>query len=156
MESPFLTRNLCASVCRQCVRRRDRAENRAPGQQPAHPAAQKLPFRQNGDSDHLQKPLALQLPAGTSAQVRHRHSPSCARTLLPRSVPTLPSDFRGFCPFFKLFSSSLCPRWLKGNRTRAEDMCSTPAQQRGQPIRDSLALRSCKLPTKRSRKGSRH
>lgn len=53
LESPFLTRNLCASVCRQRVRRCDRAENRAPGQQPAHPAAQKLPFRQNGDSDHL-------------------------------------------------------------------------------------------------------
>lgn len=48
------------------------------------------------------------------------------------------------------------PRWLKGNRTRTEDTCSTPAQYRGQSIRDTPALRTCKLPTKRSRKGSRH
>uniref|UniRef100_A0A8B9I919 LRRNT domain-containing protein n=1 Tax=Anser brachyrhynchus TaxID=132585 RepID=A0A8B9I919_9AVES len=55
-----------------------------------------------------------------------------------------------------LCSSSSCPRWLKGNRTRTEDTCSTPAQYRGQSIRDTPALRACKLPTKRSRKGSRH
>uniref|UniRef100_A0A8B9SLD3 Chondroadherin n=1 Tax=Anas platyrhynchos TaxID=8839 RepID=A0A8B9SLD3_ANAPL len=47
-------------------------------------------------------------------------------------------------------------KWLKGNRTRTEDTCSTPAQYRGQSIRDTPALRACKLPTKRSRKGSRH
>ncbi|XP_040437722.1 chondroadherin [Falco naumanni] len=47
-------------------------------------------------------------------------------------------------------------KWLKGNRTRTEDTCSTPVQYRGQSIRDTPALRTCKLPTKRSKKGSRH
>lgn len=111
--STFLTRNLCASVCRQCVCWCDRAENRPRGEQPAHPTAPKLPFRQNGDADNLPKPLALQLPAGTSAQVRHRHtprSPGSARApklcqdtavTLGSSLPTLFSDVRGL-PLFQV------------------------------------------------------
>ncbi|NXU57731.1 CHAD protein, partial [Turnix velox] len=47
-------------------------------------------------------------------------------------------------------------KWLKGNRTRSDESCSSPAQYRGQSIRDTPALRSCKLPTKRSKKGTRH
>lgn len=171
-------------VCRQRVCWRDRSEDCSPGEQPAHPAAPQLPLRQAGDPDALQERLALQLPAGTSAQVRHRSPPP---SLTPRGLPGAPRAVSGRRGLLKaasspaalpglprvcvwceqrprcavplvssLCSSSSCPRWLKGNRTRTEDTCSTPAQYRGQSIRDTPALRACKLPTKRSRKGSRH
>lgn len=95
-------------------------------------------------------------------------TPRCGLPCVPRAVSApcchtqqLSPHPALSCPWFVPFSSSsrpcsLCHRWLKGNRTRAEDTCSTPAQHRGQPIRDTPALRTCKLPTKRSRKGSRH
>lgn len=181
----FLTVNLCALVCRQRVRRCDRAEDRSPGEQPAHPAAPQLPLRQNGDADALPKRLALQLPASTSAQVRHHVPlpsppfPGVSSDVPPRAMPgkrrvpkaahvlssSLPSPLHSWCqrcpwwfaPFLSSPSSfSPRPRWLKGNRTRTDETCSTPAQYRGQSIRDTPALRTCKLPTKRSKKGSRH
>lgn len=62
-------------VCRQRVCWCDRSEDSSPREQPAHPAAPQLPLRQAGDPDALQERLALHLPAGTSAQVRHRSPP---------------------------------------------------------------------------------
>lgn len=184
--SALLSVNLCL-VCRQRVCWCDRSEDRSRREQPAHPAAPQLPLRQAGDPDTLQERLALQLPAGTSAQVRHHSrlpSPTssgsvspgsprlcqaggdCRRLLpaCPAALPSLPRvcarcaqrSWRAVPLVSSPCSSSSCPRWLKGNRTRTEDTCSTPAQYRGQSIRDTPALRACKLPTKRSRKGSRH
>uniref|UniRef100_A0A8D0L706 Chondroadherin n=1 Tax=Sphenodon punctatus TaxID=8508 RepID=A0A8D0L706_SPHPU len=47
-------------------------------------------------------------------------------------------------------------KWLESSRSRPEAACASPSPARGQQIRDTAALRSCKLPTKRSRKGTRH
>ncbi|KAM3845669.1 chondroadherin [Vipera latastei] len=55
-------------------------------------------------------------------------------------------------------SCQLAPlrRWLGSTRTRPDAVCASPPQTRGQQIRDTSALRGCKLPSKRSKKGNRH
>ncbi|XP_020670888.2 chondroadherin [Pogona vitticeps] len=55
-------------------------------------------------------------------------------------------------------SCQLAPlrRWLESSRSRPDAVCASPSSARGQQIRDTAALRSCKLPTRRSKKGSRH
>uniref|UniRef100_A0A8D0EEJ0 Chondroadherin n=1 Tax=Salvator merianae TaxID=96440 RepID=A0A8D0EEJ0_SALMN len=55
-------------------------------------------------------------------------------------------------------SCQLAPlrRWLESSRSRPDAACASPSQARGQQIRDAAVLRSCKLPTRRSKKGSRH
>ncbi|CAM4650415.1 chondroadherin [Caretta caretta] len=47
-------------------------------------------------------------------------------------------------------------KWLESSRSRPDAVCASPSQYRGQQIRDTAALRSCKLPTRRPRKGNRH
>ncbi|KAM4033235.1 chondroadherin isoform 1-T2 [Anomaloglossus baeobatrachus] len=47
-------------------------------------------------------------------------------------------------------------RWMDSSRSRPNATCASPAQYRGQQIRDVGAFRSCKQPTKKSRKGDRH
>ncbi|XP_044275935.1 chondroadherin [Varanus komodoensis] len=55
-------------------------------------------------------------------------------------------------------SCQLAPlrRWLESARSRPDAACASPSQARGQQIRDTAALRGCRLPTKRSKKGGRH
>ncbi|XP_053158635.1 chondroadherin [Hemicordylus capensis] len=55
-------------------------------------------------------------------------------------------------------SCQLAPlrKWLESSRSRPDATCASPSQARGQQIRDAAILRSCKLPTRRSKKGSRH
>ncbi|XP_074870808.1 chondroadherin [Carettochelys insculpta] len=47
-------------------------------------------------------------------------------------------------------------KWLESSRSRPDATCASPSQYRGQQIRDTSALRSCKLSTRRPRKGNRH
>ncbi|XP_048346293.1 chondroadherin [Sphaerodactylus townsendi] len=55
-------------------------------------------------------------------------------------------------------SCQLAPlrRWLESTRSRPDAACASPSAARGNQIRDAAALRSCRLPSKRSKKGSRH
>ncbi|XP_069510982.1 chondroadherin [Ambystoma mexicanum] len=47
-------------------------------------------------------------------------------------------------------------RWLESSRTRPDAVCASPAQYKGQQLRDTAAFRTCRAPIKRSRKISRH
>ncbi|XP_004707111.1 chondroadherin [Echinops telfairi] len=47
-------------------------------------------------------------------------------------------------------------RWLEAKASRPDATCSSPSKFRGQHIRDTAAFRSCKFPTKRSKKAGRH
>ncbi|XP_008046673.2 chondroadherin [Carlito syrichta] len=47
-------------------------------------------------------------------------------------------------------------RWLEAKASRPDATCASPAKFRGQHIRDTDAFRSCKFPTKRSKKAGRH
>lgn len=128
---------------------------------------------------HCNCQLAHLRKYGTTCPFPPLHSLGSPRMSPPRAMPgkrrvpkaahvlssSLPSPLHSWCqrcpwwfvPFLSSPSSfSPRPRWLKGNRTRTDETCSTPAQYRGQSIRDTPALRTCKLPTKRSKKGSRH
>ncbi|XP_014396618.1 PREDICTED: chondroadherin, partial [Myotis brandtii] len=47
-------------------------------------------------------------------------------------------------------------RWLEAKTSRPDATCASPAKFKGQHIRDTDAFRSCKFPTKRSKKAGRH
>ncbi|KAK1331051.1 hypothetical protein QTO34_008998 [Cnephaeus nilssonii] len=47
-------------------------------------------------------------------------------------------------------------RWLEAKTSRPDATCASPAKFKGQHIRDTDAFRSCKFPTKRSKKARRH
>ncbi|XP_040293904.1 chondroadherin isoform X2 [Bufo bufo] len=47
-------------------------------------------------------------------------------------------------------------RWMDSSRSRPDATCASPSQYRGQQIRDTGAFRTCKQPTKKSRKVHRH
>lgn len=47
-------------------------------------------------------------------------------------------------------------RWLEAKTSRPDATCASPTKFRGQHIRDTDAFRSCKFPTKRSKKAGRH
>ncbi|XP_030064212.1 chondroadherin [Microcaecilia unicolor] len=55
-------------------------------------------------------------------------------------------------------SCSLAPlrKWLDSSNARTDATCTTPSQYHRQQLRETSAFRSCKLPTKRSRKGSQN
>ncbi|XP_063816768.1 chondroadherin [Pseudophryne corroboree] len=46
-------------------------------------------------------------------------------------------------------------RWMDSSRSRPDATCASPAQYRGQQLRDTGAFRGCKQPIKKSRKGER-
>ncbi|XP_010081999.1 PREDICTED: chondroadherin [Pterocles gutturalis] len=95
--------------------------------------------------------------AGVTA-LKTAHLDNNRLTQLPRNFPFEKMETLTLSKNAWHCNCQLAPlrKWLKGNRTRTEETCSTPTQYRGQSIRDTPALRACKLPTKRSKKGSRH
>ncbi|PIO15161.1 hypothetical protein AB205_0085040 [Aquarana catesbeiana] len=47
-------------------------------------------------------------------------------------------------------------RWIDGSRSRPDATCASPAQYRGQQLRDAGAFRGCKQPVKKSKKVEQH
>ncbi|XP_078510584.1 chondroadherin [Lissotriton helveticus] len=47
-------------------------------------------------------------------------------------------------------------RWLESSRARPDAACASPAQYKGQQLKDTAAFRACKAPSKKPRRISRH
>jgi hypothetical protein len=78
-----------------------------------------------------------------------------------RSSPSWPHSSFSLAPSALIHlpqtQATLClSRWLEAKASRPDATCASPSKFRGQHIRDTDAFRSCKFPTKRSKKASRH
>ncbi|XP_004608724.1 chondroadherin [Sorex araneus] len=108
------------------------------------------------DNTHLEK-FSDGAFAGTST-LKHVHLENNRLSQLPPSFPfdhletlTLTNNpWKCTCPLQGL------RRWLEAKTSRPDATCASPSKVRGQHIRDTDAFRSCKSPTKRSKKAGRH
>ncbi|XP_075034008.1 chondroadherin [Mixophyes fleayi] len=78
-------------------------------------------------------------------------------TLLPANAPfsTLQNLTLANNPWQCSCQLAAVRRWMDSSRSRPDATCASPAQYRGQQLRDTGAFRGCKQPTKKSRKGER-